>query len=118
MSESILSKVEAVTAPPKPEGDFVYVTIPERDVLDWPYPTVQLNRMKFEPGKTYKCPAEVGREVQERMDMYNKATVRLLQPKSDRKALADVNRGSMWQTAAFGGEPVLASGEKIIDVKW
>lgn len=115
-----LTNVEHVAAPPVSKEDFVYVTIPEKDVLDWPYPTIQLNRQKFEPGNTYKCPVEVGEEVERRMKMYNKETVRLLQPKADIKALQTVQGKVTGAGALFSAENgiPIEKNEKVIEVKW
>src|SRR6267378_53675 len=76
--------------------EYVKVEIPLADLFDHSHPGVQLNRHKFEPGKTYLLRGDVALEVKKRLAMFHDEQVRLLRPNADRKALADVNRGSQW----------------------
>lgn len=78
--------------------DYVQVTIPSTDLFDVTHPGVQLNRHKFEAGKTYLVRGDVAREVNDRLKRFATEQVRLLRPNADRKALNDVNRGSQWSS--------------------
>lgn len=104
--------------------EYVKVEIPSSDLFDHTHPGVQLNRHKFEPGKTYLLRGDVALEVKKRLAMFHDEQVRLLRPNADRKALNDVNRGSQWTSR--GGNAVvplgrlddlqIASDEKIYTV--
>jgi len=80
--------------------EYVKVEMPLTDLFDHGHPGVQLNRHKFEPGKTYLLRGDVALEVKRRLAMFHDEQVRLLRPNADRKALADVNRGSQWSSRA------------------
>jgi hypothetical protein len=78
--------------------EYVKVEIPLADLFDHSHPGVQLNRHKFEPGKTYLLRGDVALEVKRRLAMFHDEQIRLLRPNADRKALNDVNRGSQWSS--------------------
>jgi hypothetical protein len=78
--------------------EYVKVEIPLADLFDHTHPGVQLNRHKFEPGKTYLLRGDVALEVKRRLAMFHDEQIRLLRPNADRKALNDVNRGSQWSS--------------------
>lgn len=88
--------------------EYVRVEIPSADLFDHTHPGVQLNRHKFEPGKTYLLRGDVALEVKRRLAMFHDEQVRLLRPNADRKALSDVNRGSQWTSR--GGNAVVPLG--------
>lgn len=88
--------------------EYVKVEIPFADLFDHTHPGVQLNRHKFEPGKTYLLRGDVALEVKRRLAMFHDEQVRLLRPNADRKALNDVNRGSQWTSR--GGNSVVPLG--------
>jgi hypothetical protein len=88
--------------------EYVRVEIPSSDLFDHTHPGVQLNRHKFEPGKTYLLRGDVALEVKRRLAMFHDEQVRLLRPNADRKALNDVNRGSQWTSR--GGNAVVPLG--------
>jgi hypothetical protein len=119
---SILDNVEVVPQVPKSEVETVYVTIPAEDMYDNAHPGVQLNRVKFQAGNTYKVPAIVGAEIEQRLAMFNKEQIRLLRPKVDSKSINQVNAGSSWQRGGGGtiSTPYagINAGEKVIEVKW
>jgi hypothetical protein len=104
MSKEKFDNIQEVAAPVSTKSEYIFVTIPETDMYDAPYPTIQLNRTKFEPGRTYKVPTEIGNEVVDRMKKFEKECVRLLRPKADIKSLNQVNKGSAWSTNSFGAE--------------
>jgi hypothetical protein len=106
-----------------PVKELVYVTIPETDIYDAPHPGVhiicggpklfskELGRyisdpeksgrdMHFEAGHTYATTPEIAEEVNKRLTLFEKETIRLLRPKADRKALEEVNKGSNWSVGS------------------
>lgn len=109
MSKLEANEITEVAKPVVPSDELTYVTIPANDLFDHSHPGVQLNRHKFEAGKTYRVRQDVAAEVQMRLNMYAAEQVRLLRPNADRKALTDVNRGSQW-TSRGGGQAVSLDG--------
>lgn len=75
------------TAPATPE--FEYVTVPEKDLFDYPHPGIGLNRDHFGPG-THKLPYEVAQEVKKRLAIFEAQNIRILQPRKDMRALLDL----------------------------
>lgn len=103
--------------------EYVKIEIPATDLFDHTHPGVQLNRHKFEPGRTYMLRGDVALEVKRRLLMFHDEQVRLLRPNADRKALSDVNRGSQWTSRGSNITPLgrledvaVASDEKIYTV--
>jgi len=88
--------------------EYVRVEMPLADLFDHTHPGVQLNRHRFEPGKTYLLRGDVALEVKRRLAMFHDEQIRLLRPNADRKALNDVNRGSQWTSR--GGNSVVPLG--------
>jgi hypothetical protein len=88
--------------------EYVKVEVPAADLFDHTHPGVQLNRHKFEPGKTYLLRGDVALELKTRLAIFHDEQVRLLRPNADRKALNDVNRGSQWTSR--GGNSVVPMG--------
>lgn len=64
-----------------------YVTMPEMDVLDRKFPTIRVNHHEFHAGKTYELEAELASTVKERIRAWQKAELRLVQPKNDDKSI-------------------------------
>jgi hypothetical protein len=110
------------TMPTKEE--YVKVEIPATDLFDHTHPGVQLNRHRFDPGRTYLLRGDVALEVKRRLLMFHNEQVRLLRPNADRKALSDVNRGSQWTSRGSNSivplgrleDVAVASDEKIYTV--
>lgn len=73
----------------------VYVTIPERDMFDYPHPGVGINRDHYGPG-THYVPKEIADEITRICAVFDAQNVRILQPKRDMKALTALykNRGA------------------------
>jgi len=57
-----------------------YVTIPEEDPLGKGFPTIHLNKEAFEAGQTYQVPPQIAKYVTDRIKIFNRSCVRLLQP--------------------------------------
>lgn len=102
MAELKASEITETTAPVINPEDYMYVKIPQADLFDQPHPGVRLNRYKFEAGRTYRVRGEVGKEVEERLQMFHNEQVRLLRPNADRRSLTEVNKGSQWTNRGGG----------------
>lgn len=76
----------------KPEGR--YVTVPETDLFGMKHPGVRLNVESYEAGQTYFLDNERAKTIEDALKGYEQSTRRILQPRQDDKALADVARGS------------------------
>lgn len=93
---SLDKKLDAVRPAPMdawdtPKETWQFVTIPEEDSLGGPFPRISLNKEYFEAGKTYQVPAQIASYVLDRIKVHNRASVRLLQPNVDMKAIGDIN---------------------------
>lgn len=88
---------------------FVEITMPATDLYDHTHPGVQLNRHKFEAGKTYLVRQDVASEITMRLKMFDREQVRLLRPNADRKSLNEVNKGSQWSSRG-GGQSISLEG--------
>jgi hypothetical protein len=63
-----------------PKESWQYVTIPEEDPLGKKFPTIYLNKEKFDAGQSYNVPAPIASYVNDRIKIFNRSCVRLLQP--------------------------------------
>jgi hypothetical protein len=63
-----------------PKESWQYVTIPEEDPLGKHFPTIFLNKEAFHAGETYNLPAQIATFVKDRIKIFNRSCVRLLQP--------------------------------------
>jgi len=100
---------EPVDAWTTDETTWQYVTLPDEDPLGKEFPIVSLNKHVFEAGQTYKVPPQVADYVRERVKVFNRSCVRLLQPNRDLTAERAVAFGSA-SAAQIGAMPVDASG--------
>lgn len=73
------TKLPKVTAADASEG-MVYVTIPEKNVLDHAHPSIGLNREEFKAGETYLVTQKVADYINDRLKNYDMATRRILRP--------------------------------------
>lgn len=71
-----------------------FVTIPEEDPLGTKFHSISLNKQYFDAGKTYKVPPPVAVFLRDRIRVYNKSCVRLLQPNVDMKSISEVAVGT------------------------
>jgi hypothetical protein len=146
MAELKKSSIMQVEAKPESQED-VYLTVPGEDLYDSVHPGVMIiggspkkyingrweadpdkagTTLKFEAGKTYKVPASIAVEVQDRLNRFEKEQVRLLRPRTDAKSLAQVNSGTMWarqgaKSFSMDGVELSSLGdnsEKVIVCKW
>jgi hypothetical protein len=100
------SEITEVSKTVVTKDKFVEITMPSTDLYDHTHPGVQLNRHKFEPGKTYLVRADVAAEIQMRLKMFDREQVRLLRPNADRKSLNEVNKGSQWTSRGGSAVPL------------
>lgn len=63
-----------------------YITIPEEDGLGRVHASVSNNHHVFEAGKTYLVPPVVAADVRERLKLFNRECVRVLQPRRDQRS--------------------------------
>jgi hypothetical protein len=63
-----------------PRETWQYITIPDEDPLGKAFPSIYLNKEKFEAGQVYNVPAQIASFVNERIKIFNRSCVRLLQP--------------------------------------
>lgn len=77
---------ETVTA----EG-FEYITVPERDLFDYPFGSIFINKEEFAPGVHAVSP-EIAGELRRILARRLEADMRVLQPGRDRRALQDLNK--------------------------
>lgn len=78
-----------------PKETWEFVTVPDEDPLGKTFPNISLNKHIFEAGQTYNLPPQVAAYVKDRIKVFNRSCVRLLQPNVDLKAQTDVqNHGS------------------------
>jgi len=77
-----------------PQETWLYVTIPDEDPLGQVFPNVSLNKHIFTANNTYHVPPAVAAYLNERIKVFNRSCVRLLQPTVDRKALQEVAVGT------------------------
>ena len=81
----------------KDKSNWEYVEIPEKDVLDFEYPSVAINRDRFYAGKKYFVPPIIAEEIRRIMKVNDRQTRRILSPKPDVKALEDLKENSAIQ---------------------
>lgn len=92
-----------------PQETWETVVVPDEDPLGKGFPDISLNKHVFSAGQAYKVPAQVAAYVKDRIKVFNRSCVRLLQPNRDIAAENAVYFGS--KTAAqLGSHPVDASG--------
>ena len=83
LEERIAKKAAQKTVWQTDQKDWVYISIPEENALGEKHDTMGLNTHYFEAGQTYLVPQEVADTLKERLKVYARACVRVLQPKRD-----------------------------------
>lgn len=68
-----------------------FVTVPEHDIFDKPFATLRLGPHVFEAGVTYELEEPLATTLKERIRVWEKANIRLLQPKKDDVSEAQVD---------------------------
>lgn len=87
-------KVATVDPWQSDKATWQYVTIPEEDPLGKRFPSIGLNAQHYESGQTYLVPPVVAVYVNDRIKVFNRSCIRLLQPNVDMKSLNEVSVGS------------------------
>lgn len=72
------------------QRDLEYVTIPKVDAHGYRFPTVRINKMTFEAGKSYQVPQEVSKEIHRLVAARQGHDARLMNPALDVQALHDL----------------------------
>lgn len=72
-----------------------YVTLPEKDMFDYPFSGISINRDHYGPG-THLVPSDIAEELRTILARAQAQDIRILQPRKDFKALEAIykNRGS------------------------
>lgn len=78
--------------------DGVYITVPADNKLGMPHPGAALNQDRFEAGKTYYVSPAIGEELEERLEIYDEHTLRLLLSRINKKALAQLKDAAFMAT--------------------
>jgi hypothetical protein len=94
LQERIDAKHSAKTVWDSPKDRWEYITIPEENPLGEKHASIANNNHVFEAGKTYLVPPEIAEDVKDRLRVYQRACVRVLQPTRDYKAERQVAIGS------------------------
>lgn len=82
-----------------------YISIPQENPLGDRHDSLSLNRHVFEAGQTYLVPQVVAESLQERLRVYSRACIRVLQPKRDFDALSKVPLGNSSAGASAHVDP-------------
>lgn len=80
-----------------------YVTLPAKNPVfsKEKYPTIRINDMGFQAGRTYLLPPQVAVTVKDRMARFHASQIRTLQPDQDVSAIIDLNTNGQNGTADF-----------------
>lgn len=113
-----VSKVEVksaqVNAWETPKETWEYVTVPEEDALGKEFPRVTLSgphtEHAFEAGETYHVPAQVADYVKDRIKVFNRGCVRLIQSNLDTGAQLAVQKHGSARAAGIHSTPA-SNGE-------
>ena len=90
MSDDTVGKaVTAATevAPQEDKEQVEYVTLPEFDVYDEPYPEFAINKLRFAPNMTHAVSPEIAGELRTMIRRFEKSRIRLLQKNPDTRSL-------------------------------
>lgn len=109
LQERIEAKHAAKTVWDTDKKNWEYISIPEENALGEAHCSMGLNQHQFDPGQTYLVPPEVARTLKDRLKVYAKSCVRVLQPKRDYESENQVATGSTnpGQRAATHTDPSL-----------
>ena len=72
------------------QEDWQWFNVPSTDIFGKPHPGFSLNKHEFKPGQRYLVPPEIAAELNERSQVFNTYTARLLQDTIDYDALRKV----------------------------
>ena len=80
-----------------------WIDVPEKDLFDFPYPTLRVNLQEFGPGKHF-VDADLADFLEERMKIKYQADVRIMRPSQDYTSQNIMNRFGIG--ARSGGQHV------------
>src|SRR5690349_10198079 len=83
LDERMAAKATQKTDWDTDQSTWEFITIPEENALGERHDSMSLNSHVFEPGKTYRVPPKVAETMRDRLKVYARACVRVLQPKRD-----------------------------------
>lgn len=59
-----------------------WVEVPDRDIHEYPFPTIRINLLEFPPGKHY-VDADIADTIEQRIAIKHKADIRIMQRNPD-----------------------------------
>jgi len=77
-----------------PKDTWEYVTIPKENTLGETHASVGINGRTFTAGNTYLVPKKIADEMRDRLAVYQKSVIRILQPRRDAQAESAVARSN------------------------
>ena len=87
-----MPKIDLGTTNPQPEDRGKrWVEVPEKDLFEFPFPTIRVNVQEFGPGKHY-VEADLADWIEERIRVNERADKRVLMRNPDLKAQDVMNR--------------------------
>jgi len=94
LDERMAAKASQATDWDTDQSTWEYITIPEENALGTKHDSMSVNNHVFVPGQTYKVPPKIAETLRDRLKVYARACVRILQPKRDVDAERRVAIGS------------------------
>lgn len=107
MAETKAAKITTPGSDPwqSDKDTWQYISVPAENALGEVHASIGLNQHYFHAGQTYLVPKEVAESVQERLHVYARSCVRILQPRRDFDALSKVPLGSASSTSVQHADP-------------
>jgi hypothetical protein len=104
-----MAEVKKADSQPDPwktdKSTWQYVAVPPENALGEVHANMGINKDVFEAGKTYLLPEKMADTLRERLSVYARSQVRILQPKRDSVAENAVAIGSA-NSRQLGASPV------------
>jgi hypothetical protein len=98
------AKIEAVDPWETDKSTWEYVGVPAENALGEVHATMGNNRHNFQAGKTYLLPQAYAEDLKERLKVYARSCIRILQPKRDMDAVNRVPVGSVGGSQIYAVE--------------
>ena len=100
-----MPKIDTGTTSPKPEERGKrWVEVPEKDIFEFPFPTIRINALEFGPGKHY-VDAATADWIEERIRIRQKADIAILQKNPDRVSQDIMSRNGSSRSGGFVQNP-------------
>lgn len=97
--------VPAVTNSTQDERGKRWISVPDKDLFEFPFPTVRVNLMAFEAGQKYFVDAELADFLEDRIKIKEAADRRILMRNPDLKAQDAMNRFGSGRGGHFVANP-------------